>query len=125
MTWLIKNKALPWVYDSIERVIMNIETLPQRVLVSAASSGIGKATACAFQLAGAQVAICARGEERLTEAQQEIEATTGKPVLAFVVDLSVAADISNMMDELLGQWGAVDVLVNKVSMMSNGVPHLI
>jgi 3-oxoacyl-[acyl-carrier protein] reductase len=112
MTWLIKNKALPWVYDSIERVIMNIETLPQRVLVSAASSGIGKATACAFQLAGAQVAICARGEERLTEAQQEIEATTGKPVLAFVVDLSVAADISNMMDELLGQWGAVDVLVN-------------
>ncbi len=91
---------------------MSTDTSTQRVLVSAASSGIGKATACAFQLAGAQVAICARGEEQLKEAQQEIEAKTGKPVLAFIADLSVAADIGNMMDDLLGQWGTVDVLIN-------------
>lgn len=91
---------------------MSTDTPAQRVLVSAASSGIGKATACAFAQAGAQVAICARGAEQLKAAQREIEATTGNPVLAFVADLSVATDISKMMDDLLGLWGAVDVLVN-------------
>ena len=37
---------------------------------------------------------------------------TGKPVLSFVTDLSRADDINNMMDNVLGQLGAVDVLVN-------------
>jgi len=91
---------------------MNTDISTQRVLVSAGSSGIGKAIACAFQLAGAQVAICARGEEQLQAAQQEMQAMTGEPVLAYITDLSLAQDISNMMDDLLDRWGAVDVLVN-------------
>ena len=91
---------------------MNIDISSQRVLVSAASTGLGKPTACAFQRAGAKVAICARGVEQLEVARQEIEALTGKPVLSFVTDLSRADDINNMMDNVLGQWGAVDVLVN-------------
>ena len=91
---------------------MSTDMSTQRVLVSASSSGLGKAIASAFQLAGAQVAICARGEEQLLAAQQEMQAMTGKRVLAYITDLSVAQDISNMMDDLLKRWGTVDVLVN-------------
>lgn len=91
---------------------MSTDQSTQRVLVSAGSSGIGKAIACAFQLAGARVAICARGEAQLKSAQQEIQAITGETVLAYITDLSLAQDISNMMDDLLERWGAVDVLVN-------------
>ena len=91
---------------------MSTDISTQRVLVSAGSNGIGKAIACAFQLAGAKVAICARGQEQLQAAQQEIQAMTGEPVLAYITDLSLAQDISKMMDDLLEKWGAVDVLVN-------------
>ena len=91
---------------------MSTDISTQRVLVSAGSNGIGKAIACAFQLAGAKVAICARGQEQLQAAQQEMQAMTGEPVLAYITDLSLAQDISKMMDDLLEKWGAVDVLVN-------------
>jgi 3-oxoacyl-[acyl-carrier protein] reductase len=91
---------------------MSTDISTQRVLVSAGSNGIGKAIACAFQLAGAKVAICARGQEQLQAAQQEMQAMTGEPVLAYITDLSLAQDISKMMDDLLEKWGAIDVLVN-------------
>ena len=91
---------------------MSTDIPTQRVLVSAGSNGIGKAIACAFQQAGAKVAICARGQEQLQAAQQEMQAMTGEPVLAYITDLSLAQDISKMMDDLLEKWGAVDVLVN-------------
>ena len=80
---------------------MSTDISTQRVLVSAGSNGIGKAIACAFQLAGAKVAICARGQEQLQAAQQEMQAMTGEPVLAYITDLSLAQDISKMMDDLL------------------------
>ena len=91
---------------------MSTDISTQRVLVSAGSNGIGKAIACAFQLAGAKVAICARGQEQLQAAQQEMQEMTGEPVLAYITDLSLAQDISKMMDDLLEKWGAIDVLVN-------------
>jgi len=91
---------------------MSTDISTQRVLVSAGSNGIGKAIACAFQLAGAKVAICARGQEQLQAAQQEMQAMTGEPVLAYITDLSLAQDISKMKDDLLEKWGAIDVLVN-------------
>ena len=91
---------------------MSTDISTQRVLVSAGSNGIGKAIACAFQLAGAKVAICARGQEQLQAAQQEMQAMTGEPVLAYITDLSLTQDISKMMDDLLEKWGAIDVLVN-------------
>ncbi|MEJ6743955.1 MAG: SDR family oxidoreductase [Porticoccaceae bacterium] len=91
---------------------MNGQTEEQRVLITAGSSGLGLATACAFQLAGAKVAICARGEEQLAQAKITLEALTGQPVLAEVADLSQTADIDKLIEYIESHWGAIDVLVN-------------
>ena len=91
---------------------MTIDLSAQKVLITAASSGLGKATACAFQRAGARVAICARGAEQLADAQREIEALTGEPVFAQVTDLTQLADIQTLCNNLQSAWGGVDVLVN-------------
>ena len=91
---------------------MNGQTEEQRVLITAGSSGLGLATACAFQLAGAKVAICARGEEQLAQAKITLEALTGQPVLAEVADLSQPADIDKLIEHVESHWGAIDVLVN-------------
>ena len=80
-------------------------------LVTGGSRGIGRGIALALAREGCDVAIVARGEERLREAEREI-AATGVRVAAIVADVTVAADVERMVAETVQRLGQVDVLVN-------------
>ncbi|MFT4824490.1 MAG: 3-oxoacyl-[acyl-carrier protein] reductase [Halioglobus sp.] len=82
------------------------------VFVSAASQGLGKAIAMAFQAEGASVAICARNAESLRQAQQEVQAVDGREVLAIVADVAVPSALENAVETVQSTWGAIDILVN-------------
>jgi short-subunit dehydrogenase len=88
----------------------------RRVLVTGASSGIGRATALAFAAAGATVGICARRADRLAEVLEECNASTSGARL-WVVDLADLDGIASFADAVRRELGAVDVLVNNA-----GVP---
>jgi NAD(P)-dependent dehydrogenase (short-subunit alcohol dehydrogenase family) len=81
------------------------------VMVTGASSGIGKAAAMKIADAGGIVLLVARTAEKLEETRATIEADGGT---AYVhqADLSDMDDIDRMADEVLAQHGHVDVLVN-------------
>ncbi len=81
------------------------------VMVTGASSGIGKAAAMKLADAGAIVLLVARTAEKLEETKATIEASGGT---AYVhpADLSDMDDLDRMADEVLAQHGHVDVLVN-------------
>jgi NAD(P)-dependent dehydrogenase (short-subunit alcohol dehydrogenase family) len=81
------------------------------IMVTGASSGIGKAAAMKIADAGGIVLLVARTAEKLEETKATIEADGGT---AFVhsADLSDTDDIDRMADEVLAQHGHVDVLVN-------------
>ena len=81
------------------------------VLVTGASSGIGKAAAMKIADAGGIVLLVARTAEKLEETKATIEASGGT---AYVhpADLSDMDDIDRMADEVLAQHGRVDILVN-------------
>ncbi len=83
----------------------------RNVLITGASSGIGKATALMMGEAGARVIIVARGEEALLETKAEIEASGGTAV-AYTCDLSDMADIERLTEQVLKEQGTVDILVN-------------
>jgi len=83
----------------------------KNVLVTGASSGIGKATAMMMGRAGANVIIVARGEEALMETMAEIEADGGK-AFAYTCDLSDLKDAERLVKDVLADHGSVDVLVN-------------
>ena len=91
---------------------MSYDLTNQRVLITAASSGIGRATAAEFQNAGANVAICARNEAKLTETQMQLSNLNQQPVLAKVTDLTRLADIHQLVDFVEAAFGGIDVLVN-------------
>jgi NAD(P)-dependent dehydrogenase (short-subunit alcohol dehydrogenase family) len=83
----------------------------KRVMITGASSGIGRAAAKKAGEAGATVLLVARTPEKLEETKAEIEEAGGS---AFIhrCDLSDIEDVDRMVAEVLEQHGGVDVLVN-------------
>jgi short-subunit dehydrogenase len=81
------------------------------VMITGASSGIGKSAALKVGAAGGTVLLIARSEDKLNATRAEIEAAGGT---AFVhkADLSDPDDIDRMAAEVLREHGRVDVLVN-------------
>ena len=81
------------------------------VLITGASSGIGKATAVKVADAGATVLLVARSVEKLEETKAEIE-TAGGVAHIHRCDMSDMEDVERMAEEVLAYHGRVDVLVN-------------
>ena len=81
------------------------------VLITGASSGIGRAAAFKMAAAGAKTLIVARGEEELYKTRDEIIAEGGK-CWAYIADLSEIASCDALVAAVLKEHGAVDVLVN-------------
>lgn len=81
------------------------------VIVTGASSGIGRATAIEFARNGSRVVIAARSEEKLKSLETEI-AALGAEVLACVTDVSKEEDCRKMVEATLQRFGTVHILIN-------------
>jgi short-subunit dehydrogenase len=81
------------------------------VLITGASSGIGKATAVKVADAGATVLLVARSVEKLEETRDEIISAGGSAHI-HRCDLADIEDIERMAGEVLAYHGHVDILVN-------------
>jgi NAD(P)-dependent dehydrogenase (short-subunit alcohol dehydrogenase family) len=81
------------------------------VLITGASSGIGKAAAIKCAAAGATVLLVARSPEKLEETKAEIEEAGGEAHI-HRADLSDLDDVERMASEVLAEYGRVDILVN-------------
>src|SRR4051812_49291549 len=83
------------------------------VLVTGATSGIGKATAIGLAALGACVGITGRDLPRVEAAAVEIRAAAQNPdVRAFAADLSSQAEVRRLAAEVLDAYPRLDVLVN-------------
>jgi 3-oxoacyl-[acyl-carrier protein] reductase len=81
-------------------------------IVTGSSQGIGKAIAYGLAREGAKVTICARREDALKKAAQEIESATEAQVLPVRADLSVKEDVQSLVRSTAERFGKVDILVN-------------
>jgi retinol dehydrogenase-14 len=84
------------------------------VLITGATSGIGRATAMGLAAMGARVAITGRDRERAEEAAGEIRTASGSHVDVFVADLSSQTEVRRLAGEVLEASPRIDVLVNNV-----------
>jgi len=83
----------------------------KRVMITGASSGIGRATALKVGSAGGVVLLVARSAEKLAEAKAEIE-TAGGTAHIHTADLSDLESCDALVREVMARHGGVDVLVN-------------
>ena len=89
------------------------------VLITGASTGIGRALAFAFARRGARVALVARNEERLEAVRREIEPYSAD-VLVVPADLTDEAQLESAFQRTLEHFGRIDVLVNNAGLSMGG-----
>ena len=82
-------------------------------LVTGGGGGIGSALAEALGAAGCSVAVAGRSREPLEAAVGRIEAA-GARGLAVTADVTDEAESTRMVDEVVGQFGRIDIIVNAV-----------
>ena len=81
------------------------------VIITGASSGIGKALAEQFARHQAIVVLAARSEERLLSVQEGIKKYNAKS-LAVKTDVSVESDCKALIDKTINTFGRIDILIN-------------
>ncbi len=79
------------------------------VVITGASSGIGKALAYEFASRGASLVLAARRMDRLQQIEQEL---TGTEILSVQADVSKEEDCENLMKQAVDRFGQIDVLIN-------------
>lgn len=83
-------------------------------LVTASSSGLGKASAKALVREGSNVVINGRDEDRLQDTLEELRETGSGKVIAQPADLTSLEEITQLVDTTLDEFGQLDHLVTNV-----------
>lgn len=81
-------------------------------VVTGGARGIGLAIAKTFLNARAKVAVCDRNEGELARAAEALSAQYGDSFNAIASDISIEDDVKNLITEVIGKFGAIDIVVN-------------
>ena len=95
---------------------MDLQLTDKVALITGSSRGLGLASARALVAEGCRVCICARGEERLAAAAQELGRLAGEAerVLPVRADLADARGVETVVSRAVEAFGGLDILVNNV-----------
>lgn len=89
------------------------------VIVTGASSGIGKAAAVLFANKGATVVAVGRNEKELNVLGTSVRSKSGS-VKPYLADLTEVSQIDRMTSSVVQSYGRIDVLVNSAGIIANG-----
>ncbi|MGY6658528.1 SDR family NAD(P)-dependent oxidoreductase [Amycolatopsis sp. TRM77291] len=81
------------------------------VIVTGATSGIGRAAAIAFAAAGAKVGFCGRREELGREVEREIRRAGGEATY-LRADVRVPEQVQSFVDGVVRRYGRLDIAFN-------------
>jgi len=89
------------------------------VFITGGTKGLGRAMARAFLDEGAQVAVNGRNKEAVARFEEDF---SGRPVKAFVADITDFDAMEAVAQQVTDEWGKVDILVNSAGIVNPLVP---
>jgi dehydrogenase/reductase SDR family protein 7B len=99
---------------------MNICFRDKVVIVTGASSGIGRATAVEFARSGSKVILASRSLSRIVELENELKAKN-YDVTAIQTDVSSEEDCRIMVEKTVQKYGKIDILINNAGVSMKGL----
>jgi len=100
--------------------MVNYELEGKVVVVTGASSGIGRGTAVHFAQEKANLVITGRNKEALEAVEKECVEKGAAKVSIIIADLSNPADCERVMEKTIEVFGRLDVLVNNAGILVSG-----
>ncbi|MBQ8196637.1 MAG: glucose 1-dehydrogenase [Clostridia bacterium] len=98
-----------------------MKLLGKSIVVTGASSGMGKSIVELFVKEGANVVAVARRKERLDALAESLKGEKGK-IVVYQGDVSKREDNEGMIDCAVKEFGKLDVLVNNAGVMDDMAP---
>jgi len=96
------------------------------VLANGRPGSIGYGIATAFAKEGANIAITGRNMQKLLDAKEELERLYGVKVLPIQADISYGSDnaacAKAAVEQIVAEFGGLDVLINNAQASASGVP---
>jgi NADP-dependent 3-hydroxy acid dehydrogenase YdfG len=86
------------------------------VLITGATSGIGKAAAYLFAEEGADVIISGRRKERLDEISKELTEKYGVKIHTLKLDVRNYTEVEKAINDLSDEWKHIDILINNAGL---------
>jgi 3-oxoacyl-[acyl-carrier protein] reductase len=83
----------------------------RRALVTAASRGLGRASALALAAEGARVAVAGRNKDAMQDLLAELKAAGAADAVAVKMDLTDRATLKPAVDEVVSAFGGLDIFV--------------
>jgi NAD(P)-dependent dehydrogenase (short-subunit alcohol dehydrogenase family) len=108
--------------DATEISLPSFDLTGKTVLVTGATSGLGRRFALILAKAGASVAITGRRTDRLETLKQEIEAM-GRKALPVALDVTDNDSITACVEAVEANLGPVDILINNAGMNVEAMAH--
>ena len=102
---------------------MGLDLTGKCVLITGASSGIGRACAEAFGAAGCRLLLAARRQERLDELAEALNRRHGTEALTAALDVRDGDAVESWVSGLPEEWTHIDILVNNAG-LSRGLEPL-
>lgn len=93
------------------------------IVLTGASSGLGKQQAIRMANEGAKLAICSRTESKLFETKRICE-ENGAEVFAMAIDIMDYDSLVKFVDGTIEKFGTIDVLINNAHTITNPAPFL-
>jgi NAD(P)-dependent dehydrogenase (short-subunit alcohol dehydrogenase family) len=101
--------------DFTKKMLRDDALKGKTIIVTGGGSGLGKAMTKYFMELGANVAITSRNLEKLQNTAKELEDETGGKCFAVQCDVRHYDQVENMRDEVLKEFGSIDVLLNNAA----------
>jgi len=89
----------------------------KKIIITGATSGVGKATAKELAKQGAEIIIVARNLDKIKSLSSEIEQLTDIAPSFYLADLSKMPEVKKAAEQIKADYSAIDILINNAGLV--------